>query len=111
MSRDERGDVSDLVRRTMWRHVGIERSAGGLMTARHGLVRPSREGDLSISDRNLLLIAGLITTAALERTESRGAHYRTDFLQPDPSRSRRSFVDPEPVERRPLPVPAGSSAA
>jgi len=111
VSRDQPGDVSDQVRHTMWRNVGIERNADGLMTARLSLLRLGQESDVSTTDRNLLLIAGLVTTAALDRTESRGAHYRTDFPQPEPSRSRRSFVDPAPAERRPLPVPLGSSAA
>jgi L-aspartate oxidase len=32
---------------------------------------------------NLVLIARLVVDAALHRTESRGAHYRTDFPTPE----------------------------
>ena len=33
--------------------------------------------------KNMLLVAKLITRAALDRTESRGAHYRADFPKKD----------------------------
>lgn len=41
------------------------------------LDRPSHELN------NLLLVGRIVTEAALMRTESRGAHYRTDFPNPD----------------------------
>ncbi|MBI5078965.1 succinate dehydrogenase/fumarate reductase flavoprotein subunit, partial [Candidatus Saganbacteria bacterium] len=42
---------------------------------------PVSAGELEL--KNMLLAARLIARAALERTESRGAHYRTDYPAPD----------------------------
>ncbi len=72
----------------MWDKAGIVRDGSGLAeaaltlsmwqrSAQQPLDRPSYE--LS----NLLTTARLVTEAALMRQESRGAHYRTDFPNPD----------------------------
>jgi L-aspartate oxidase len=61
--------ASQASRQALWRHAGLERDAAGLeqLTAdEHPLVR-------------------LIARSALARTESRGAHQRTDFPAPDPA--------------------------
>ncbi|MBI1369948.1 MAG: L-aspartate oxidase [Planctomycetes bacterium] len=85
-------DVLSTLRSVMWRHVGIERSGSQLedvsemyeFWARYTL-------DKIFDDRtgwqvqNMLLIGALITQAANWRTESRGAHYRTDFPHDDPN--------------------------
>ncbi len=47
------------------------------------------------SDRqlaNMLTTAKLITTAALARRESRGAHFRSDYPAPDPELAERSML-------------------
>ncbi|MDQ3815793.1 MAG: hypothetical protein M3347_17915, partial [Armatimonadota bacterium] len=46
----------------------------------------------SIELVNMLTIARLIVRAALERTESRGAHYRTDFPETDDEHWRRHIL-------------------
>ncbi|HVF10390.1 MAG TPA: L-aspartate oxidase [Abditibacteriaceae bacterium] len=70
---------------TMWRYVGLVRSAAGLQLAlrtlddlelRYGRPAPSRQ---SIELANMITTARLVTRAALARTESRGAHYRADY--------------------------------
>lgn len=47
-----------------------------------GKVR-GRELESALSTRNLTLLGRLLTTAALHREESRGAHYRVDFPETD----------------------------
>ncbi|HLF12139.1 MAG TPA: L-aspartate oxidase, partial [Gammaproteobacteria bacterium] len=49
----------------------------------------------SFTERNSLLVAGLIATAALRRTESRGAHWRADHPAADPTQASRSYVQPQ----------------
>jgi L-aspartate oxidase len=72
----------------MWDKVGILRSGEGLAEASLTLSMWERSAPQP-SDRpshelaNLLLAGHLVTEGALVRRESRGAHYRTDFPQPD----------------------------
>lgn len=108
---DGSDELTATIRRTMWRHVGIERTGRGLLTARDVFLRSAAVHGATVIGRNLPLVASLLTASALARKESRGAHYRTDHPAPDPSCARRSFVDPEPAPRHRLPIPVESSAA
>lgn len=89
-------------REIMSRHVGILRSGPSLDAAYERLSAIGRQlDDLSrgfdsiasfapqsvrpwAEARNLVLVARLVTFAALRREESRGAHYRDDYPQPRP---------------------------
>ena len=72
----------------MWTGVGIYRSEQSLNTAKEGLNKISKEFDrtdfCSKKDeyelRNMLIVSKLIVDSALNRKESRGAHYRLDYL-------------------------------
>jgi L-aspartate oxidase len=70
------------LQRVMWRNVGIIRSRESLEEARTALagwvaqVNPVDRQSHELG--NLVLAARLTTEAALMRTESRGAHYRSD---------------------------------
>ncbi|MDQ0145090.1 MULTISPECIES: L-aspartate oxidase [Pseudarthrobacter] len=77
----------DALRRLMTSHAGVLRSGELLAEAASTLdrwaavVRPDLEGaadPVACEDRNLLLAAQLLVSAALNRTESLGAHYRSD---------------------------------
>ena len=75
----------------MWRNVGIARNGTRLLlSARilnlwqrqsHGAYGPPPETLQDFELRNMLVVARLIVEAALQRRESRGAHYREDFAE------------------------------
>jgi L-aspartate oxidase len=78
------------VREIMWQHVGLVRNAAGLSQAlaslnelfrEFGAPAPTRE---AIEVANMINSGWLVTRAALEREESRGAHFRSDFPELDP---------------------------
>ena len=97
-------------RRSVSRHVGIVRSGSGLQQALRRLRSLDRRLDrvamgelqdaaacfdrvLRWSEaRNLLLVARLVASAALDREESRGAHYREDFPNPLPEWKRHQSL-------------------
>ena len=76
---------------TMWENVGIYRNETSLQNALKDIENLEQEfnkPDICQSKeeyelRNMLIIAKIITKCALQRKESRGAHYRTDYLQTD----------------------------
>jgi L-aspartate oxidase len=90
-------DVKSSLRSVMWRNVGIERSGERLAETREIIAfwsryvmdksfDPAAHGPAALAGwelQNMLTVCYLIATAALTRTESRGAHYRTDFPQRD----------------------------
>ncbi|MFF1880900.1 L-aspartate oxidase [Pseudarthrobacter sp. NPDC058196] len=77
----------DALRRLMTSHAGVLRSghllreAAATLESWAAVVRPagsSSPDPAGHEDRNLLLAARLLVAAALDRTESLGAHYRSD---------------------------------
>jgi succinate dehydrogenase/fumarate reductase flavoprotein subunit len=82
--------------------VGIIRSAATLETARQTargwLERPPvTEGDLEVG--NMALVTFLIASAALARTESRGAHYREDYPDTQDPAWRKHIVIQRGLDR------------
>ena len=96
--------IDGLVREIMWAGAGLVRDAAGLYRAADDLshletmAEPGR-GELD----NISLVARMVVHAAATRTESRGAHYRSDF--PNASTCWRQehvfegerMLDPHPV--------------
>jgi len=89
-----RGDARrtvDRVRDILWEEVGIVRSGNGLRSALDELGELGRTSEPGRTDgpagpvANAVLTASLIARAALTRTESRGAHYRSDFPKRRPA--------------------------
>jgi L-aspartate oxidase len=80
------------LRQAMTAKVGVIRDEASLRDALGviaGLERgASQDGRLA----NMLITAKLITTAALARRESRGAHFRSDYPAPDPELAQRSML-------------------
>ncbi len=80
------------VRSLLWRHAGVVRNDADLrdglaVLGRLQLQRPG--GGPAV--RNAIEVAGLVLRAALARTESRGAHVRSDFPAADPDQACRHF--------------------
>ena len=76
----------------MWEHVGLERNATGLAEASARLAgwrAPEVRDRRTAEDRNLLDLARLTVAAAIARTESVGAHFRSD----DPAIARTTAAD------------------
>jgi len=89
-------DVENSLRALMWRFMGIERNGPGLKEAlesikfwRQYIERMEFQSPEGWRLQNMLLVARLMTECALARTESRGAHYRTDFPEQDDANSKR----------------------
>ena len=79
----------------MWQGVGVERDAPGLARAARDLAQVP-DGTGHATD-NLLLVARLAAAAGKLRTESRGAHFRSDHPGADPRQARRiAWVGDEP---------------
>jgi L-aspartate oxidase len=84
--------TSDAIRDHAWASLGLERD-GAEMAALAQKLADARPGDDEA--RSLLPLARLTCAAALARTESRGAHARTDCPTVDAAqRLRRVFVRP-----------------
>jgi L-aspartate oxidase len=66
---------------------GVLRDSESLARAAKVAARPTPSRDLELA--NLALLARAVIAAAEARTESRGAHARTDFPQSDPDLARR----------------------
>jgi L-aspartate oxidase len=81
--------VLDRVRELMTRHVGVVRDAEGLTAALTAL-RAMRTAPLPWHERDAVDVATLIADAALQRRESRGAHFRSDYPETDPTWARHS---------------------
>jgi L-aspartate oxidase len=98
---DEIAALRARLQRAMSRHVGVVRHAEGLARAREevdaiaaelseGSARGTPAGDAASRRafwelRNLVDAARAVIAAADHRRESRGAHYRADFPEPEPS--------------------------
>ena len=86
------------LKKIMWDKVGILRSAEGLVQAIQEIddissklkFTPRNEAEIELA--NMVLVSRLIAQAALDRTESRGAHYRTDYPKQDDVNWKRHLV-------------------
>ena len=94
-----------LLRDTMSAHVGVVRDRAGLEKAL-AVIAMLEERSRSPRFLNMLTTAKLIAAAALQRTESRGGHYRSDFPDPDPAWRHRTFMTLADAERDRQPTSA-----
>ena len=89
-------EIMAALKKLMWMRVGPVRTEGSLREALEGIkglrgkannlaARNSREMLVALEVPMALDAAGLIIRAAMERTESRGAHFREDYPDEDDS--------------------------
>lgn len=100
------------LREIMTTHVGVVRNAKGLRTALRQLkaLDAASLGDTVLS--NMILTARLITASALQRKESRGGHFRSDFPRTNTAFQHRTFITIDDLHRIEAPrrATAGSMA-
>ena len=94
-----RKDVRDDIQKIMTENVGIIRNKDGLEYAKNKIAQYSdvienmknaRVEDFEL--QNLMLISRLVVESALEREESRGAHYRSDYNKPDDAGWHKNII-------------------
>ena len=85
----------DSIREIMMRHVGVMRSASGLKMAINSLLPLAETSDMA-------MVGALIATAALRRTESRGAQARTDYVTSSPEWAHRQVLTMQDLFSEPL---------
>ncbi len=91
--------MKEEIQTTMTKYVGIIRNEQGLMTAKE-ILKGIHLRFLDIEGfslvklevANMLTVANLVIEAAIERKESRGAHFRSDFDKPDDINWKRNIV-------------------
>jgi L-aspartate oxidase len=99
---DESLDLSDIrntLKSLMWRSVGVRRNRQDLLEAlrsvehwqKYVLVRQFNDVE-GWELQNMLTVSRVIVQAALEREESRGVHFRTDFPRTDNTRWLRRLA-------------------
>ena len=120
----ELADMTYSLKSLMWRQVGIERDAEGLADAVERLdawagylasLGPFTPEGVEVVD--MVQVAQVLARSAWFRTESRGAHFRRDFPEPDPAWRAHTRVLPgedgidfeaEPVTSADSPVAVGA---
>ena len=92
-------DIRNSLRATMWRNVGLARTAERLVETceivdfwcRYVLDKEFHN-PTGWEVQNMLTASRVIAECALQRTETRGAHYREDFPETDPAWRRHQIV-------------------
>jgi len=90
----------------MWNSAGIYRNEAGLRSGLAQLEQWCVPGD-SVEARetvNMLLLAKAVLTAALERQESRGAHFREDFPEASPALQHHILLQHALIQRNEEPA-------
>lgn len=79
------------LRQTMSAHLGVLRDGEGMRQALATILHLARESH-SVRFDNVITTAKLIAVSALNRLESRGGHFRTDYPDESPDWKRRTIL-------------------
>src|SRR6266496_5079111 len=96
-------DILSAIKAVMWNNGGIIRDSEKLMLGQQEVKKVQEEAQsLAAADKDqlqsclevqdMLRTAEVIVVAALERKESRGAHYRSDYPQMDPAWEKNILI-------------------
>ena len=96
------------LRQLMSAEVGVIRSGNGLARALAEISAIEQKAKTTAL-KDMAITALMIASAAYARTESRGAHYRSDFPETDPKQAQRSYFTLD--EARAIARRAGAKAA
>ena len=82
------------IQKLMWTKGGMYRDGANLRDGLEQLRSLCLAGDAAFDreNHNMLLLGKALLTGALARTESRGAHFRHDFPETDPSLQHQLLV-------------------
>ncbi|NVJ91884.1 MAG: L-aspartate oxidase [Methylocystaceae bacterium] len=84
-------DFSDQLANVLYSSAGVERNEAGLYTALAQIVDwEERQASFTPAFKNRLTTAKMILVCALERRESRGGHFRTDYPETDVHQAQRT---------------------
>ncbi len=83
--------IAQELRYIMNEYVGVMRDEDGLKMALAQITALDDQARGHVATENMLITAQMIAAAALARRESRGAHYRKDYPEPDSSQASRAF--------------------
>lgn len=116
-------DLTYSLKSMMWRQMGVERSGSEMQEAVQRLAFWTKAARGQPSDKprfcelqNMLLVARLAAFAALQREESRGVHYRSDFPEKVAEWAAHTELTPQlegeliphvSLSRAPIQLPSG----
>jgi L-aspartate oxidase len=125
--------IQSALQRVMWEHVSLYRDEAGLQQAAQAVQRLIEEAQIAgapavavaagentldgaapfagYETSNMLLLAQLIITAARQRHESRGSHYRNDYPDTDPALAGRHTLLLNTAPNRPALVKSQAEEA
>jgi succinate dehydrogenase/fumarate reductase flavoprotein subunit len=96
-------ECTERLKKVMWRYGAVVRNESGLRKALSEIERlKAQEAAISVENprdlraylefRNMRLVSEMVCSAALMRTESRGAHFRSDCPHEDESNWLRTII-------------------
>ncbi len=94
------GSVLPRVRAALWDGAGVVRHRDGMEASLDALSGLDGDAAADPRARSALTVARLVLSSGLARTESRGAHFRSDHPHLDPTQAARRLVSPPPAPAR-----------